>query len=227
MSWNERSRAKFLGRAARNERQICSAPGCNRHRYRVSRYCQTHAQRMNEFGSLKGRRIRPKEYAHEKQLVERFLTTHREHVATQTALRFIEAWLRAAEGPYQDKRGFVIHIPGRIHLQRLLAGGVDAWELLVEAAAMFVHTQEHGVGTDTGEQLAKTLGLCVIHMRPLDRRASGTLKRPSGAQRREIGDYLFRTMRRFLVNILMSLRAKKRAVIDEAAKLAEPFTLET
>ena len=55
----------------------------------------------------------------------------------------------------------MIRIPGRLHFQRLLVGGVDAWELLVEAAAVFVHTQEHGVGTDTGRQLAKTIGTCI------------------------------------------------------------------
>lgn len=73
------------------------------------------------------------------------------------------------------------------------------------------------------DQLAKTLSRCIIHMRPLERRESGTRKRPSGAHRREIGEYMFRTMRRFLVNILMGVRAEKRAVIDEAEKLAEPF----
>ena len=49
------------------------------------------------------------------------------------------------------------------------------------------------------------------------------LRRPSGAQRREIGEYLFKTLRRFPVNILSGLRAEKRALIDEAEKLAEPF----
>jgi hypothetical protein len=81
----------------------------------------------------------------------------------------------------------------------------------------------NGVGTDTGDQLAKTMGTCIIHMRPLERRESGTLKRPSGAHRREIGEYLYKTLRRFLVNIRAGLRAEKRAVIDEAEKLAEPF----
>jgi len=60
-------------------------------------------------------------------------------------------------------------------------------------------------------------------MRPLKRRESGTLKRPSGAHRREIGEYLFKTLKRFLVNILAGLRAEKRAVIDGAEKLREPF----
>jgi hypothetical protein len=223
MSWNERERSKFLTRSARNERLLCNARGCTRRRYRVSRYCQTHAQRMAEFGSLTGRRILPKEYAYEKQQVERFLSRHRDHVATQTALKLIDRWLAAAEGPYVNERHYVIHIPGRLELQRLLAGGVEPWELLVEAATVFVYTQEHGVGTDTGEELARTIGTSVIYLRPLERRASGTLKRPSGAPRREIGQYLLESLRRFFVNILMGVRAERQAVIDEAEKLAEPF----
>jgi hypothetical protein len=73
------SRRSFHAKANENRGRACRAEGCNIGRKAVSPYCRAHARAVERYGHPLGRAIRPKEYAVERELVEKFVARQLDH----------------------------------------------------------------------------------------------------------------------------------------------------
>jgi len=109
------------------------------------------------YGWPGGRKIKPKEYAAEKKMVQALIDKNRDKESIKYALNFLGQWL---------KNGFDL-------VQGLREAGVTAEQILVESAALYVYMQRNPRLVPGWTALTHATGLNVIRLHKAQRRIYG------------------------------------------------------
>lgn len=116
----------------------CAVSWCNQRRNGNSQYCANHARRNREYGHPEGRPITKQDLAPYLKRVKQFFRKHKDHVATQEAIRVLDRWLY--EGAL-----IAVNRPGdRVshELRRLYDGGLRGKEALEVMGAVWLFAYE-------------------------------------------------------------------------------------
>lgn len=144
-------------RLLKNCLKMCFTDRCNRPRHGLSRYCSMCKYRNYFYGWSSGRKIRPREYATEKNMVAALIDKNREGRSIRYALTLLDNWL---------KNGVDL-------VQGLHDAGVTAEEVLVESAAMYLYMKKNPRLIPGWTALAHAIGLNVIRLHKAHRRIYG------------------------------------------------------
>ncbi|TAM46257.1 MAG: hypothetical protein EPN55_05815 [Gammaproteobacteria bacterium] len=167
------------------------------------------------------RKIKKKEYEHERKHVVRFLRLHSAHGAVNAAYELAGLWLREAEAGQP--------VPAQEQMARLAAGGVTGAEIIEEVLALWLYSRWHPTGLPDDIRLTKALGTNVLLLVP--REASSELT-PGGEKkyrrlgaliRAEVGEHIRRVFGVFALNVLTAIERQIRAKQDAAQALRTPF----
>jgi hypothetical protein len=208
--------------AAANVRRPCRLSGCSFGRVAFSPFCRSHAARVERYGHPEGRPIDPKEYAFERQSVEKLLATHSEHEGVKSAVQWLQRWLDAAQ------RGE--DVPGGRDFARLAAHGVLPLSILVESAALFLLAHWSPRRLPDDDRLTFAIGVRALCLAPRERRY-GTLNGKSRyfsrsigkVARREVGRRIRLNLGPLLVNVSENIDAEREQAKQFTLSLRAPF----
>jgi hypothetical protein len=208
--------------AAANVRRPCRLSGCSLGRVAFSPFCRSHAARVERYGHPEGRPIDPKEYAFERQSVEKLLATHSEHEGVKSAVQWFQRWLDAAQ------RGE--DVPGGRDFARLGAHGVSPLSILVEASALFLYSRWNPRKLPDDTRLDFAAGLRVLSLVPREKRFGFLNGKPrhycrsiGKVARREVGRRIRLNLAPLLVNIAEAVTAEQEQAKQFALSLRTPF----
>lgn len=203
----------------RNARHKCKAVSCNNPRHNLSGFCRTHFKRADLYGDPNGKSLRRSEYKKEFEDVSELITSNINHIATQTVLKFIQAWLdKAVSG-----QACVM----AIEMSRLAKASVSALDILLEASAIFLYSQRHPKSLADDERLNYQIGIGILRLaEQFTYTASNgkkAHKKPSGTDRKAIGKYLRTSLGLFLFNVTAAINRREQEEQDFREKLWTPL----
>lgn len=196
---------------------------CAKRRAALSPFCSGHLRAVERWGHPRGRSLRPREYAGERQQAERFLTKHAEHPAIEAALDFLRRWLDAA------RRGEAV--PGQREAARLAGHGVEPRAVLAEALALYLYSLARPAALPDDARLSFQIGAKALGLAPCEKRfslaggAGRYRSRPAPkTARRAAGEYLRASLMPLMVNVEAALEAENAARQEYARAIRQPFT---
>jgi hypothetical protein len=177
------------------------------------------------YGSPTGCAVRTHQLKPYRRELRDFVALHADHRGLQAGLRVIRDWLQSIENGersapgYRDAAGLVRH-------------GVESRDVLIEAAACFMYTEDHAAQFKRDIEIVKAIGHAVLRLAPRTKRKrdsmSGGSWRPFGGQTRtEVGRFILDHLAGLLVNIKRGIEAAKQLKVqDKRDMLHLPFPVE-
>lgn len=217
---------KRLGMSSRlrtNASKQCAAERCHSNRDRFGRFCRLHQERFHLHGTPEGRRINPKEYEHERNLVEEFMGSNRNHKAIQGATWFLE------DAIYENE---YVHASLAQSLSHFSSNNISAHELIVETAALWLYYSRNPQKFDSDLAFTHALGTAALYLHPrklikTHKTPSGqkkyTYKRHSGVMRRELGIFLQKYLGVFYLNLIKGIEHNCNQIRKPMNMLCIPF----
>lgn len=209
--------------AAVNSRRRCRGPGCTSNRCGISPYCRRHHRGNTRHGHPEGRKINPKEYAHEKNVVAEFLERHAQHEGLQSAQRWLDRWPHAASVGEA--------VPGQREMARIAEHRVPAKDLLLEACSVFLFSRWQPRQLPDDERLTFALATGVLGKVPQEKRYGHKNGKPyyrgvplRKVAKREIGSRIRLHLAPLLLNVALGIEAEREAQQREALALHQPFS---
>ena len=201
----------------RNSHLKCKS--CNNSRFNLSGYCKQHFKRANLYGNPLGKSLRHSEYKREYEDVSALITKNISHVATVTSLRFIQDWLdNALSGQACIKAS---------EMARLAKGGVKALDILLETSAVFLYSQRKPRHLPDDEQLSYQIGIAVLRLvgqtSYTNINGKKSFRKPSGTERKSIGQHLRQSLGLFLFNVTTAINKQEKDEFDFREKLWTPL----
>jgi hypothetical protein len=229
VSRKHKGHAGYLHRRALYKGKPCAVPGCTRLvTHNLGTYCVRHADRMRRYGNATGSAIAKHHLKAHRNDLRLFLRLHKDHRGLQAGLRVIRDWLADIQEGKQDA-------PGYMDAVRLIHHGVEALDILTEAAACYLYIEQHSAHYRTRVEIVKQLGTAVLRLAPRRKRGTWKAHRSSGGSyvpiggnsRREVGELILTNLSGLLVNIGAGLQAAKQlAEQDKHDMLHMPFAVE-
>ena len=99
----------------------------------------------------------------EREQVERFLAKHSSHEGLVTSLQWIQRWMDAATLRTED-------VPAARELQQAAQYGITPLQMLTEAAALFLYSENRPQRLPDDDRLTWPIGARVLTMGPRERR---------------------------------------------------------
>jgi hypothetical protein len=204
---------------ARNINLKCKATSCNNPRLNLSGYCRQHFKRANLYGSPLGKSLRQSEYRREYEDASALITKNLSHVATVTCLKFIQDWLdKASNGQACVKAS---------EMARLAKGGVKPLDILLETSAIFLYSQRKPKHLPDDEQLSYQIGIAVLRLVAqhsyTNINGKKSYRKPSGTERKSIGEHLRQSLGLFLFNVTTAINKQEQDEYDFREKLWTPL----
>lgn len=203
----------------RNTYHKCKAVSCNNSRHNLSAYCKAHFKRADLYGDPNGKSLRHSEYKKEFEDVSELITSNINHIATQTVLKFIQTWLDKAVSGQACVMG--------IEMSRLAKASVSAFDILLEASAIFLYSQRHPQSLADDERLSYQIGIGILRLaEQFTYTASNgkkAHKKPSGTDRKSIGKYLRTSLGLFLFNVTAAINRREQEEQDFRERLWTPL----
>jgi len=202
-----RHAARYPRRLVINESRLCEV--CSKRREGFNKYCREHAHKNRIFGSPHGRQVWRKDYATELQESQKFITSNREHVGVQDALKRLSRLVDTIPVPRLGK------LQGR-----LLARNVMPEAMLIEALAVHHYAMFRGGWMANQPALGR---LIARHLAALGGAVS--LIGPAGA--RAFGEWINDNILRLLFNA-WHWRERKREEHERSVRAQlTPFPTQT
>jgi len=125
-----------------NEKRLCNAKGCMRHRSCLSGYCTTHHARDVRWGHPEGRPIKPKQYETETKQVTEIVKRNPTHPGIRRGIQFFNDWVSKAEKTITapGMKGVVPACEILIHLKDR---GVTGRDMFIRAASIWLHLDRY------------------------------------------------------------------------------------
>lgn len=196
-----------------NEQKLCKAKGCGRHRDSWSAHCGMHNTRLCSYGSVEGRRIKPREYQMERLKVQHLLEVNSQHPGILQAQEFFSQWLEQA---------FVGKVLARKHLLRLHDEGIKPVELLEEIASVYLYSFLYPWALPEGLPLDYAVAIAVL-AKSARRCGYTSIKDLKFTIRRQVGVYIRERIGRLLFNIVSTIRKQEEQEALQSKVQSEPF----
>ena len=191
---------------ARNTSYKCRANTCNLPRRNLSAYCKNHYQKFYLYGDPNGKALKQSEYKKEYDEVSELITKHLTHIATDTALKFIQAWLDNASSGKPCVMAY--------EMARLCKGGVSALTILKEATAIYLYSQRKPNSLPDDERLNYQVGIALLRLTEqytfTDKHGNKAHRKASGTERKAIGRHLRQSLGLFLFNVVAAINKREQ-----------------
>lgn len=203
----------------RNSYHRCKAHSCSNPRFNLSGYCRSHFKKANLYGDPHGKSLRHSEYLKEYEDVSAIISNNIEHLATQTALKFIQAWL---DKSVSGQACFMAR-----EIARLSNDGVSAVRILSETAAVFLYSQRKPNSLPDDDRLSYQIGIAILRLAEqysyIASNGKKSHRKASGTDRKAIGRYLRESLGLFLFNVTAAINRREQEEQEFREKLWTPL----
>lgn len=197
---------------ALNERRKCKHPSCTNYRTKLFGYCAKHRHAYHIYGHPDARKIKPKEYARERERVAKVVNRNLKHPAIQQGIQFFDRWIsRAVLNPERT--------PGGEPIARLADRHITGKECLIECAAIWVFAWWNKHLFPSDRAMTYGLGTTILYFHHGTQ--SGHMV--DGKPRREAGEYIQKHIGVLLMRILQQVEKDEDKELERIKAINEPL----